>query len=107
MTIQKLPIGDELLVTGSQVSHSLPKHHTFFHVMSEDPEECIYNTFVSLLFFRRHFMLPDSPQIKHINKINYVKRTVPLGYSSIVSEKLSKLRYKSVWIYMDEYWLLL
>lgn len=107
MTVKKLPIWDELSVSGPQVSHSLPKYHSFSMWCPRTLKECIYNTLVSLLFFREHFMLPDSPQIKHINKIYCAKRTVPLGYTSMVSEKLCKLRYKSFWIYMDEYWLLL
>lgn len=62
------------------------------------------NSFITLwwalYFFRKHFMLPDSPQIKHINKMNCAKGQCHWANSSIVSENLCRLKLNSLRIYM-------
>lgn len=61
----------------------------------------IYNTVMSPSFVRKHFVLSDSPQIKHINKINGAKRTMHWDNFSIVSENLYQLKSKASWMYTE------
>lgn len=56
-------------------SHLLPKYCLLFQACPRTLREFMY-TSVSPLLFREHFMFPNSPQMKHINKINCAKRNV-------------------------------